>query len=215
MSRRLQVAAACGVAAPVAFVAATVLAGVQRDGYDPATQAISELFEVGAETGAIAVAGYVAFGVLALPFAWALYHGLPGDPSLAALAVVLDAVGTLAILVFPCTAGCPGPAETSGDLWHSVLAGVAYTGHLAAPLLVARHLRRYPRWAGLRAASWGLGLLAVGVFVVWLVGLAGAYGGLAQRAFTLVSDVWLVTAALWLLFRARRTTPATPRAGSR
>lgn len=209
MSRRLQVAAACGIAAPVAFVASTVVAGMLRDGYDPTTQAISELFEVGAPTSGIAIAGFAAFGLLALPFAWALFHGLPGDPSLAALAVVLDAVATLAILAFPCTVGCPGPGAGSGDLWHSVIAGLAYTGHLGAPLLVARHLRRHAHWAGLRAASWALGLVAVGLFAFWLVGLAGEYGGLLQRAFTIVSDLWFVTAGVWLLVRTRRTSRAT------
>lgn len=213
MSRRLQVAAACGVLAPIAFVATTLVAGALREGYDPTTQAISELFEVGAPTGSIVVAGFVAFGLLGLPFAWALFHGLPGDPSLAALAVVLDALATLAILAFPCTAGCPGPASTGGDLWHSVFAGLAYLGHLGAPLLVARHLRRYSGWAGLRAASWALGLLAAGLFAFWLVGLAGAYGGLAQRAFTIASDLWFVTAGGWLLVRARRTSRATPSVG--
>ncbi len=209
MSRRLQVAAACGIAAPIAFVVSTVVAGALREGYDPATQAISELFEVGAPTAGIVVGGFVAFGVLALPFAWALFHGLPGDPSLAALAVVLDAVATLAILAFPCTAGCPGPTSTSGDLWHSVFAGLAYLGHLGAPLLVARHLRGHSHWAGLRAASWALGLVAVGLFAFWLVGLAGPYGGLVQRGFTFVSDVWFVTAGVWLLVRARRTSRST------
>lgn len=210
MSRPFQLAAACGIAAPVAFVVSTVLAGVLREGYDPTTQAISELFEVGAPTSTIVVVGFIAFGLLALPFAWALYHGLPGDPWLAALAVVLDAVGTLAILVFPCTVGCPGPAGGSGDLLHTVTAGLAYLGHLGAPLLVARHLGRHPHWAGLRAASWGLGLVAVGMFAFWAVGFAGAYGGLAQRAFTVTSDVWFATAAVWLLVRARRTTRSRP-----
>ncbi len=78
MSRPFQLAAACGIAAPVAFVVSTVLAGVLREGYDPTTQAISELFEVGAPTSTIVVVGFVAFGLLALPFAWALYHA--GSP---------------------------------------------------------------------------------------------------------------------------------------
>lgn len=209
MSTRLQIAAACGIAAPISFVLATVAAGVLRDGYDPTTQAISELFEVGAPTAGIAVAGFVAFGVLALPFAWALFHGLPGDPSFAALAVVVDALGTLAILAFPCSAGCPGPGNGTVDLAHSVMAGVAYAGHLGAPLLVARHLRGYAHWGGLRMASWGLGAVAVGLFVYWLVGLAGAHGGIAQRAFTITSDVWFVVAGGWVMVRARRTSYAT------
>lgn len=209
MSRRLRIAALCGVLAPVAFVGGTFLAGAMRDGYDPRTQAISELFEVGAPTSGIAVAGFVAFGLLAIPFAWAVYHGLPGDPLAAGALIVLDAVGTLAILAFPCSEGCPGAGAGAGDLMHTVTAGIAYIGHLGAPLAVARHLRRYPRWGGLRAVSWGLGLVAVGLFLFWLVGLAGAYGGLAQRAFTITSDLWFVIAGIWIAVRVTRTSHAT------
>ena len=182
-----------GALAPLAFIGAVVLAGAQTAGYSPVEQAISELFATGTDTATLVGAGMLAFSVLALPMAVVLVRaglGWTGG------ALLLDAVGTAVIVAFPCSPGCPGPGESTTDLLHIVVAGIAYLGHLSAPLLAAREVDADGAWAWLGRLGLVLGIPALLVFGAWVLGLTGTAGGLGQRTFTILVDVWIVSAGV-------------------
>ena len=110
--------------------------------------------------------------------------------------MALDAAGSGLLVAFPCSPGCPGPGESSGDLLHLVIAGVAYLGHLSAPFLARRELEEGGAYEWLRRLGLVIGVPALAVFAVWALGLADGYGGLAQRGFTMLVDVWIVALAV-------------------
>jgi hypothetical protein len=199
-----------GLAAVVVYVAGWAVAGQLRGDYDPAEQAISELFALGApwtSRGPLVV-GLVLSGLAFLLLAPALHRALPGRGRLGPLLVVVAGVGTLGVVAAPCTDGCPGTGTSTTDTWHAVTAGVGYGALVLAPLAFAWRIRRaLPGLARWSAIIGGAGLT---LFAVAVLGLVEAAPGLQQRLFNTVADAWYVLVAVWVLRRdaAARRTPA-------
>jgi hypothetical protein len=202
-----------GLAAVALYVGGWLIAGVVRDGYDAREQAISELFELGApwsSRGPLTV-GLLLSGAAFLLLAPALHRSLPGEGRLGPVLVVLAGVGTLGVVIAPCSAGCPGFGTTSTDTWHVVTAGLGYGALASAPLAFAWRLRDteppLARWSAI------IGGTSVVLFAVHISGVVPVATGLQQRVFNTTADLWYVLVALWLLRRDRRAG-AVPRAGS-
>lgn len=196
-----------GVLGVVGYVATWFVLGQVRVGYDPLQQAISELFERGAPTGhrvALSVA-LVTTGVLLVPFAAMLHRRLPGRAVLGPVLLGWSGLTTALVVLWPCTSGCPGFGTTVTDTMHVLVAGSGYVGLVTAPIAFA--LRLWPHDRRLAAASAALGTIAFGGFVVRNLGV-DAYGGLQQRVFNTVADLWIVVVGLAVL---RRTDPAADR----
>jgi hypothetical protein len=197
-----------GLVAVTCYVAGWIVAGAVRDGYRPAEQAISELFEVGApwaSRGPLTV-GLALSGVAFLLLAPALHRSLPGAGRCGPALVALAGVGTLGVLAAPCTAGCPGFGTTTTDTWHVVTAGLGYGALASAPLAFAWRLRGHTpelaRWSAL------LGGVSVGLFTLHLTGASPVASGLQQRVFNTVADAWYVLVAVHLLRGGRREAGA-------
>lgn len=196
--RAVAVAGAVGV---VAYVTSWALAGAWTPGYDPARQAISELFASGAPTvpATLVRASLLVTGIVLVPLALVLHRGLPGvgvaGPVLAAIA----GVATALIVAFPCTHGCPGWGTSFTDTMHTVVAGTGYAGLVAAPLFFALRLRGHDD--RLAAVSLVLGAVASAGFVLRALGVADATSGIQQRVFNTAADAWYVVAAVAVLRR--------------
>jgi hypothetical protein len=192
-----------GLVAVTAYVAGWAVAGQRRAGYDPREQAISELFELGApwvSRGPLA-AGLALSGLAFLLLGPALDRALPGRGRLGPALVLVAGIGTLGVLAAPCSAGCPGAATTTTDLWHTITAGVGYGALVLAPLAFAWRLRAdAPRLAGWSAL---IGGTSVALFAVYVAGLVEAAPGLQQRLFNTIADAWYVLVAVWVLRRER------------
>jgi len=193
-----------GLVAVTVYVLAWAIGGWMRPGYDPSTQAISELFELGApwpSRGPL-VAGLVLSGIAFLVLAPALDRVMPGEGRLGPVLVLVAGIGTLGVVAAPCTPGCPGAGSSSFDLWHTITAGGGYTALVLAPLAFAWRARvvepNLARWSVLIGGSAGL------LFLVHVLGLVPAAPGLVQRVFNTLADAWYVLAAVWLLRRDRR-----------
>jgi hypothetical protein len=192
-----------GLAAVTVYVAGWAVAGRLRAGYDPREQAISELFELGApwvSRGPLA-AGLALSGLAFLLLGPALDRALPGRGRLGPALVLVAGIGTLGVLAAPCSAGCPGAATTTTDLWHTITAGVGYGALVLAPVAFAWRLRADA--PGLAAWSVALGGTSVVLFAAYVVGSVEAAPGLQQRLFNTIADAWYVLVALWVLRRER------------
>lgn len=193
-----------GLVAVATYVLAWLLGGWLRPGYDPSSQAISELFELGAPwaTRGPLIVGLVLSGVAFLALAPALHRALPGEGLLGPVLVVVAGIGTLGVVAAPCTPGCPGATTSTFDLWHTITAGGGYTALVLAPLAFAWRIREQEpalaRWSVL------LGGGAALLFAFHVLGLLPGAPGLVQRVFNTVADAWYVLVAVWLLRRARR-----------
>lgn len=176
--------AVTGVAAPASFIGGWLVAGARAHDYRPVRDAISELARVGAPTRTVMTAGFVSFGLLALPWARTLATALR-EPRLG-WSVGLAALSTLAVAALP----LGGPV---GDGAHAAAAGLGYVGMAASPLLGARRL------AGpARLASYAVGLVSA---LSLLGSLGGRYDGGFQRLGLTVVDGWFAVLAIALLRR--------------
>lgn len=210
LPRSVRAALWFGFVAVSLYVGGWALGGQVRAGYDPAEQAISELFELGAPWSSRGplVAGLVLSGVAFLVLAPALHRALPGDGRLGPVLVVLAGVGTLGAVVAPCSAGCPGTGATATDTWHTITAGGGYTALVLAPVAFAWRLRR----AAPRLAAWSvaIGGTSVVLFGLYVLGTVDAAPGLQQRVFNTLADLWYVLIAVWLLRRDALARDAGP-----
>ncbi|MGI9015772.1 MAG: DUF998 domain-containing protein [Euzebya sp.] len=188
-----------GIAGPVAYVLTWAVLGAIRPGYDPPSQAISELAEMGSATGPYMSAAFVVFGLAAIPFAVALRSSLPGPATDVMWAVTGCGLMTMAAAFFPCSPGCPGAGSSLSDNGHAVTATIGYLALMAAPLLTGRALlthrtnRRFAWWS---MVAGGVGSVAM---LVWALGLFGDAGGAGQRGFNTLADLWWASAGVWIL----------------
>lgn len=168
-----------------------VVNGLRTPGYDPATQAISQLARDGAPTQPAMTLALVAFGVLVPLWAPTLAREL-GAPALRPV-VTVAGLATLAVAVLPLTRD-PGGTQ---DLLHAVAAGTGYVAMALTPLVAAPALRRRG-WTGAAVASTAVGVVSAGSLVATLlVDGSGAF----QRLGLTVVDAWHVVVATWVLRR--------------
>ena len=152
-----------------------MVAGTLRPGYDPVTDAISRLAELGAPNRWIVTSGMIAFGLGALVFAGLLRRS-------AAVALVIAGLSSFAVATFPCTQGCPGGGSFT-DVAHVLAAAAFYVAFVLVPLL---HHRRGPVVVVALVAGAALALHGGGV----------GPNGLLQRSGLTILDAWLVVTAL-------------------
>ena len=165
-----------GVIAPLFFVGCWIVAGKIRDGYDPVTDAISRLAELGAPDRWLVTTGMYVFGIGCIVFA-------PMLKSRAAAALTVAGIASFGVATFPCTAGCPGTGSFT-DVAHGVAAGAHYVAFALAPWF---HDRRALPWSA--AASVALLIHAAGI----------GPNGLLQRTGLTILDAWLVLVAISFL----------------
>lgn len=189
---------AAAMTAVVQFVIAWAVLGANRDDYEPASRAISELAAIGSPTRGAMSASLILFGLLVATFAPTLFRALPGG-FVAPAAVLLNAVGSIGAGAFPCTSGCPGPAASMTDLAHVVAASVSYLGLILAPLATAWRLHRVGVRPALRLICLVLGLLTLAGVMAWIGGVAGDAGGALQRVATTTGDAWYIITAIAIL----------------
>lgn len=184
-------AAACGIGAPVAFVGGWLVNGLRTPGYDPVTQAISQLARVGAPTRTSMTLAFLLFGLL-LPVWASTLSRLLRAPALLPT-VVVAGVATLAVAALPLTRQ-PGGTQ---DALHALSAGTGYVAMAVTPLLAAVALRRLGQSVA-AAASLAVGVVSALCLAATLTADAS---GLYQRLGLGVVDLWHVVAAALVLAR--------------
>ncbi len=170
--------ALAGLAAPLSFVGAWLVAGARTPGYSALRDHVSDLAAIGAPTRPLMTAGLLGFGVLAPLWATTLE-----DPRVRA-SVIVGGVGTLGVAAAPLGA-------SFGDGPHVAAAAVSYVGMALAPALGARSL-------GAPRTSYALTVLAGALLVGSTL---GRYDGGLQRAGLGVTDAWLAVQAVRQLRR--------------
>lgn len=179
------------VVAGVVFFLVVVLAmpGLKGGGYSAARDSISEGALGG--YGWLQTAAFVVLGLASLLLALLLRRELEGRQ--AAVAAVLAALWGVAILlcaVFPVDAGAKG--ETPAAKVHLAAALVAFVCVLGAIWFATFAMRGDDEWDGRFVLSLVVAVLAtVGFVVTGAAPQEGSWGGLAQRAFTVVVLVWI------------------------
>jgi hypothetical protein len=197
----------CGLMAGPVFVAAFLIEGATRPGYNATTLPVS-LLSVG-DAGWMQVVNFVVDGLLLLGFAFGLFRAFRERGTAAALGPVLLAIFSLAIVGAGVFSTDPGagfprgvapPTEPSRHaILHDLVSLVAFTVLPVACLAFARRFAAWgqQRWAAFSALTGSA--LAVG-FVLVLIGfnartVLSDVAGLIQR-------VWIIAGWGWVFFLA-------------
>jgi hypothetical protein len=176
----------------LAFAGAASAGPLVADGYSPVDDFVSELAASGSDARAIMTAGFFAFAVGIVVFAWSLRTIWP---ALATVALILAAsgVGTLLAGTFACDPGCPTTGDRSlAQQLHDGASVLSFASWLTAMALTGWRLRHetYGR------ASLALATVALGSFLT--LGALRApvpHGpvGLVQRIMLAAVIVWFMT----------------------
>lgn len=193
----------CGLVAPILWLAAVVVAGEMRLGFDHVSQYISELGERGGTTETfMRYGGFVTTGLMHVAFAAAFYATVvratsrPALTLVVAVLIALDGIGRVGAGLFPCEPGCAAPAVLSQRL-HSLSATIAFLAIATAALLGAILFRHDVRLCPLSAYSLASG--CAGLIFLALMSASDttrAYVGLYERLASGILTLWIfVTAA--------------------
>ena len=176
---------ASSAAAPVLLMGGWTLAAErQRGGFDPVVETISALAGHGADDRWVMTAALTGLGLCHLTTAAALRGAAP----LGRAVLAVGGVATVLVAVFPL------PADESGSVQHTVVAGTAFLALAVWPTVAWRKRERGPLAPApsLVAAAVLLGL--VGWFAAELVADTGRVG-LAERAAAGAQALWPLVAA--------------------
>jgi hypothetical membrane protein len=197
---RLKFYAICGIIAPILFWVMVIIESILRPGYSQYYNFVSDL-----GVGPLAIIqniNFIIFGILTISLAIGLRKGLPIQQSrslkIGVWFVILFALGVLLAGVFP--------ESYLSAIPHNYISATEIVAIIAAQLLIWQGLKNEDRNIWGRYATYSLisGLLSL-IFVILLkvAILYGFYPGLSQRAFLLVSWIWIGVTGLKLYSLSR------------
>ena len=180
--------AVCGIFAPIIFWFMVIIESLLRPGYSQYYNFVSDL-----GVGHLAVLqdiNFIVFGILTILLALGLRNGLPTPQGRSLKAgvwfVILFALGVLLAGVFS--------ESYLSELPHNIVSATAFVAVIAAQLLIWHGLKNRDSSVWGRYATYSLisGLISL-ILVIFLkiAMLYGIYPGLSQRAFLIVSWVWI------------------------
>lgn len=192
----------CGILSPLLFVATDILAGTLYAGYSFTSQAISELFAIGAPTSGLVVPLFTVSDVLLIAFALGVWVSAGRNRALRVMALMIvgNAVNGLVLWnFFPMH--MRGAEATFTDTMHVTLSGVGVIFVLLALVFGAT---AYRNWFRFYSVGTILILLLTGVMTFLYAPQLAAnqptpWVGLTERISTYVYDLWQVVLALVLL----------------
>ena len=190
----------CGILAPLVFIGGDIVAGLRYPNYSFASQAVSELFAIGAPTSGLLVALFTLASLLLLAFAFGVWRSAGPRRALRVLAVLfaVSAVNGLVLWnFFPMH--MRGDARTFTDTMHLALAANPL---VPASLVVA--VVAFKKW--LRFYSLGT-LVVLLALAIWSFSYAPQLAaneptpwlGLSERAAQWTYHVWQIVLATVLL----------------
>ena len=196
-----------GIAAPIIFAILVTVGGFIYQGYNHATQAISELGGVEARYPLIQNANFFMVGVLIMAFAFGLHRGMGHGNGPVVGFLLLGAFGVLTVAqtLLPCDSGCE--FESPIGALHNMAGLSGFLTAIAGILVTSRRLRRDPNrrsYAGYSAVTAIAAL--VGLFA-W-IGISKAAGvqtlnGVLQRIVVGLLLLWVEVMALRLFWLSR------------
>ncbi len=186
--RGLKFYAICGIIGPILFWVMVIIESILRPGYSQSYNYVSDL-----GVGPLAIIqniNFIIFGILTIGLAIGLRKGLPVQRSrslrIGVWFVILFAIGVLLAGVFP--------ESYLSAIPHNYISATAFVAIIAAQLLIWQGLKNEDSSIWGRYATYSLisGLLSLILVIILKVAiLYGFYPGLSQRAFLLVSWIWI------------------------
>lgn len=199
-SNNTQLLAICGIIGPALYTLVMIIIGLLRPGYNPITQHMSELGEVGGSNAMIMnIAGFIMFGLLMIAFASGFHRGISeGKGSkIGPASIAIAGTGAVLIGVFPYDPSAIFPSFAG--IMHGVSVLILSVGLVLAPFTIARRIKHDQRWKGYRLYSLATGVVTAFVGVVFLSMSIRNWSGLLQRVAMEVPLLWVEAMAIKLL----------------
>jgi hypothetical membrane protein len=192
--------AVCGIAAPIIHLLAIVIGGFLSPGYSHITQAVSELFEVGAPNKQLLDLMLIISNFMLIMFSIGLHRGIEDKKKLKTAPILLGlggVTGLLLILFFPCDPGCE-PVTFTGTM-HFVMAFCMALLTIFAILIFWRRLKDDMRWQGYGKYSLGTFIATIVVMVTLVIFVTSPFFGLIERISMGLILQWIEIMAIKLL----------------
>lgn len=113
----------CGIVSSLLCVVTDIFAGMQYEGYDFTSQAVSELFAIGAPTSHLVVPLFTLFDVLLVAFAWGIWLSADRNRVLRVMSLMVIGNAIIGLMLwnfFPMH--MRGAESTFTDTMHVILA---------------------------------------------------------------------------------------------
>ena len=199
-SRLITLSAVAGLIGPIFFAIIVIVLGYLWTGYNPLTQAISELGATNAPNVSIQALNFAILGILTVIFAVGLTLQNRRFRSTSVLVGVYG-FGTLLVGVLPCDPGCLTTGTSMVQIAHDLDALISFILLAVAPLLFWRSGKTLLLWS--KTAVWSLrvALGSVPLLIAYLiieVSSLSPYTGLLQRIFLGLLFAWVIMVAVRL-----------------
>ncbi len=194
-----QILLACGIAAPLLYLAMLAFVPLAWPEYSSVSQTISELSAIGAPTRPVWVPLGLAFTLLLAAFGWGVWVTTRGDRRLRIAGALLLAYGVFGLAWPPMH--LRGVEPTLTDTLHVVWTMVSLVLMLIAMILAAQSLGRAFR--AYTVVTIALFLVFGGLTFAEAPGLAANLStpliGVWERVNAVASELWLIVFAVTLL----------------
>jgi hypothetical protein len=202
-----------GVLGPLVFPGTVIVTAAGRPEYHHATQAISELGEVGARNAALMnYGGFLFYGLLIVGLAVGLHQGVRrglGD-WLGPFLLLVYGVAYAVVAFAPCNPGCTGATQTINEQVHFLVSRIIVLTSVATPLVLFPRLAKDPAWASLSPLVVVLPLIG---YLLFLLPVPGITSGWQQRVFVGCTLGWVLALAIRLVSvtgKGQSDSPAAP-----
>ena len=185
-----------GIIAPPALIIIIVIAGLLTPGYNQLTDTVSSLCDQASATPELMTIGFIAYGVLIIGFAYALYlrlrHGIRAHITW----YMLTLYGVCMILagVFQ---DSPGALNTEGILHNAAIITSCFA-LLIGMWAFAGSVYKKPSWFGFTWFTIVASFLGLLLSIIFLVQSQVPLAGLLQRFFYCIILLWIETVSIWL-----------------
>lgn len=193
----------CGLIGALLFIVASIIGGLQIDGYSFIGQYISESYATGVPNTTHLRYMYIACGILLFLFGLLAPSAFPKSKGIRIgfiLFAIFYGLGTVSTGYFPCDYGCPADSEVSlSQFIHNTSGFLTYSVVPFCLIGLGAAFRKFPKTRTLSKLAVICGILAL-VFVVFLFGNpTGPYIGLFQRIIEASILSWVIYCGLNLL----------------
>ncbi len=186
------------------FVAASIIGGLQVEGYSFTSQYISESFSEGLPNVVFLRYMYIASGSLLLLFGFMVPQALTLSKVAKSGFYLFGnfyGLGSVTVALFPCDFGCPTAIESSSlsQLVHNASASFTYMVVPICLLMIGLNLRSRSAFAGVSKVSLICGALSVGFVVLLFGNTSSTFIGLFQRIIEGSILFWVIYCSFYVL----------------
>ena len=192
----------CGLIGALLFTTASIIGGMQIDGYSFISQYISESYAAGIPNTNYLRYMYIASGILLFLFGLMTSSVFPKSKSIKigfVLFGIFYGLGTVATGFFPCDFGCPADSEVSlSQFIHNTVGFLVYAIVPFCLIGLGASFRNFSKTKTLSKLSFICGIVSL-VFVVLLVGNPkGSLIGLFQRIIEASILIWTIYCSFYI-----------------